>query len=422
MTESSTLGRALRTVGVLLIVSTVPPGPSAAAQAGEDLGGYEIVATGMGFTVAPSVPAVLPVETPVEGTLALALATLSTGGLGYGLASSVYPGTPIVGLRPLLEVGTGTEVPIPDYPIVVESREHEEAKSSRQPGITMASNVDPERSTVTSDLGGFTLPGIIDVGSVRTVSISTVEAARAEAVTETEVHGIDILAGALHIDTIATVASAETDSTSAACSGGVTISGATAGDMDITIDESGIHASGESAVPLPSPDEALLALLEATGVEIRSLGGAESCDGDHASRTTAGVLVSIPLPAVGALPPGGHLDIIFGSASARALATPAFEFELPDAASDPPTIADIVPGAPSPASGGNSIAPSSDPPEAAAPAADPLRPVATAADPLDYTFAGVPAALAAGLMLLAFPGSRRIRRYLDRVLAMAAPS
>lgn len=62
---------------------------------------------------------------------------------------------------------------------------------------------------------------------------------------------------------------------------------------------------------------------------------------------------------------------------------------------DAPTIADIVPSAPGSVSGGNRLAASVDGPEVAAPATDPLRPVATAADPLDYTFAGMPAALVA---------------------------
>ncbi len=328
MTAVGTVGRAVRVTGVLLMLSTVQSSPPADAQEVSAFGGYEVVATGAGFTAAPTVPAVLPVETPVEGTLALALASLSTGGLGYGLASSVYPGTPIVGLRPLLEAGAGVALPIPDYPVVVESREYDEAKTSRLPGITMSSDVDPGRSTVSSDLGGFTFPGIVDVGSVRTTSESVAEQARVAATVTTEVTGIDLLDGSLHIDDIKTWASAETDGATATCDGGVTVSGATAGGRDVEIDESGLHASGATAIPLVGPDDTLESLLASTGVQIRTLGGNDACAGSTADRTTSGVLVSVPLPAAGPVPPGGRLDIVLGSVSARALVTAAFTADI----------------------------------------------------------------------------------------------
>lgn len=421
MRKPSAVGRAARIAGAFLVFSAIPLTPPAEAQTGDGLGGYSIVASGAGFTAAPTVPAVLPVETPVEGTLALALATLSSGGQGFGMASSVFPGTPITGLRPLLDVGAGVSLPIPDYPILVQSREHEDAKSSGVPGLNMSSDVDPDRSTVTSDLGGFSVPGVFDIAAVRTVSVSTIEATVAAAVSETEVNGIEILDGVLRIDSITTVASAETDATAAACGGSVTVTGATVGGNDVTIDESGVHASGQS-IPLASPDDSLRTVLETTGLTARVLGGAEACEGDHASRTTSGVLVSIPLPAAGPVPPGGRLDIIFGSTSATARATKPFEFPAPDIAVDPPTIADVVPLVPGPASPGTGPEPAvAAPTETPRPNA-PVPTVAVGNDSsrADYTFAGVPAGLVIGLMLLSVPTSRRIRLYLERVSAMAA--
>ena len=75
--------------------------------------------SGTAFSAFPSVPALLPVDVPVEATVSLATATLSSGGQGFGRASTFFPGTLVAGLRPLLETGAGVEVPVPDYPIVV---------------------------------------------------------------------------------------------------------------------------------------------------------------------------------------------------------------------------------------------------------------------------------------------------------------
>jgi hypothetical protein len=44
-----------------------------------------------------------------------------------------------------------------------------------------------------------------------------------------------------------------------------------------------------------------------------------------------------------------------------------------------------------------------------------------ATQPISYTFGGVPVLLVIGLLLAAVPGSRRIRRYLERLVAAATP-
>ena len=79
-------------------------------------------------------PRCCPVDVPLEATLALATATLSSGGQGFGRASTFFPGTLTTGVRPLIETAAGTRLPLPDYPIVVEAREFDEAKHTEVPG------------------------------------------------------------------------------------------------------------------------------------------------------------------------------------------------------------------------------------------------------------------------------------------------
>jgi hypothetical protein len=419
-----TLERAACAAGLVLTLAAVPASQSARAQSTEPaaFGGYQLTASGVGFSLAPTLPAVLPVDVPAEATLALAFASLSTGGQGYGQASSVFPGTLLTGLRPLLATAAGIDLPIPDYPLVVSTRQHEAARSSRLPGITMSSNVTPEEAIVTSDLGGFTIPGILDIGAVRSTSTAKIEPGRATASSTTEVTGVSLLAGMIHIDSIVSTSTAETDATTGTCGGGVRIAGATLNDTAITIDEDGVSVDGPPLIPGLDLNAILLDLLDAAGVEIRLLGGTESCDTARADRSTAGLLVSLPVPELGPLPPGGSIDLFLAGTSATAGATEAFV--APTA--PPPTIAPTAPvggfgPVPAPATGdGIDLPPVSAVPTTTPEPAPPTAPSVMPEEPLDYDFAGVPAPLVAGLMLLAIPGGRRVRRYMDRVLSTVA--
>lgn len=432
MIRRSATGRVVAVVGFVLVLSAVPAGlrggagDVARAQEFGGFGGYQISASGMGLTVAPTVPAVLPVETPAEATLALATATLSTGGTGWGQASSVFPGPLLANLRPLLETGAGVELPIPDYPLVVESREHEDAKTSRVPGITMSSNVNPDKAVVTSDLGGLTLPGILDVGNIRTVSTASVTDGLARAETRAEVTGVTLLAGAVHIDSIVTTATSTSDSETSTCDGGVRVTGASVGGRSVSIDEKGVSAEGEPVIPLVDPNEAVLAVLDELGFRMRVLGALKACDGARSDVTTRGLLVSVPLPEVGPLPPGGSLNLVIGSASTVTNATPIFEFELPEVTT-PPSGGDVAPPAatggfvpnPTPAAPSTDVAttppaPSTVSPTPPQPAAE-FRPAN-----FDYDFGGVPTGMVLGLMLLAVPASKSMSRYLRRVIAMVS--
>ncbi len=95
---------------------------------------------------------------PLEATISLATATLSSGGQGFGRASTFFPGTLTAGLRPLHRDRHRPRLPLPDYPIVVESREFEPAKHNDQPGITMSTDVDPDRAIAIADTGGIGVP------------------------------------------------------------------------------------------------------------------------------------------------------------------------------------------------------------------------------------------------------------------------
>jgi hypothetical protein len=403
----------LTAIGVLLVLGAVPGSPPARA-AGEQFGGYEATAIGMGLTAQPVIPGLLPFDTPFEGTMSLALATLSSGGQGFGRASSVWFGTPFAGIRPLIEVASGQRLPLPDYPLVIESREYEDPKQNTQPGITMKTNVKPERAMAYADSGGMTIPAAIDLGSVRTVSEVALDGASLVSKVETVVTGIDLAASAFHIDSVKTMSQASTDATSSVCSGSVEVSGASVSGTPVTIDDKGVHAQGN-----PVLDAGIAKTLSAGGVTVRALGGIGACDGPAGSQTTGGVLISVPLVAVGAIPGGGHVDFIIGATSASAAATLPIEFTPPVIDNGGPAgLSDVIPSAPGAFSGGSilpePIGGSATPsPRASTPSLSP-----TAAEPVSFAHAGQPWLLLIGVLLLGFPGARTMRRYMWRIMAL----
>jgi hypothetical protein len=400
---------------LLLLVSSLPAARSI-AQEGDELVGYDAAANGMAFTLSPRIPALLPVEAPVEATVALATATLSSGGQGFGRASTFFPGTPIAGIRPLIEIASGVRLPIPDYPVVVESREFEPAKHNEQPGITMSSDVDPDRALAIADGGGVGVPGVLGIHSSRTVSSSELKGTTVSATSTSTVEGVDL--GALRIESIVSTARVVTDAVTATCEGGVVVSGVTVDGQPATIDEEGLHVDGEPAVPNPLADVIPADLLGDTGITARLLGGGDSCAGALGNRTSAGVLVSIPLPEAGSIPPGGRIDLIFASTSASAGAS-TLSFDEPPF-DEPPLLGDVVPRLPGPTFGGGGL----DPVTVPATPTTPTQPAAPApdltADRVAYSFAGVPAPLLVGLFLLALPAGRRVRRYMERMLSLIA--
>lgn len=412
--------RAFTAAGALLVLGSVPATPSAGAP--PIFGGYEGTATGAGFSIAPRIPALLPVDTPIEGTASLALATLSTGDQGFGRASTFFPGTLAAGIRPLIEIGAGERLPIPDYPIVVESREFDDAHQSQLPGVTMRSDVDPDRATVLTDTGGFVIPGVADIGIVRTRSEVRIDSGRITAAVETMVDGIDLPGGGVHIDSVVSVAEAGSDAATGTCAGSVVVAGASVNGTAIVVDDAGVHVADTS---LPAADAAAIAdSLAAAGIELRTLGGAQSCDGPQASRSTSGLLVSLPLPSVGAVP-AGRLDVIVASASADVSASPPFDLRPVAPPSRLPTVGQVLPRAPGPATGGVALPPARPAPSLDAPSPGigaPPTATATGFAPAAYRFDGVPTPLVLGGLLATVPAARRLRRYVERLMTLVTTS
>jgi hypothetical protein len=402
-------GRRVATVlGAVLALSGIPAS-SSAQEVSTSLVGYEGAATGIAFTAFPRLPALLPVEAPVEATVALATATLSSGGQGFGRASTFYPGSLTAGIRPLLEIGAGARLPIPDYPVVVEAREFEEAKHAEYPGITMTTDVDPARSVSVADVGAMDVPAVLTIRSMRTESRTVLGSDAITATSTATLDGISI-AGVVTIGSLVSSASVRSDGTTSTCSGRVTVEDVLVAGSRATVDDEGLQIDGQPAAPGLGLGAIAAEALAAAGVEVRLLGGVSSCNGSLGSRTSSGLLVSIPTPALGPVSEGG-LHAVLGSTSATAGGA-ALPTDLPAGADAIPGFGDVI-DVPGPFAGGGVLPPVITPSNPRGPAGFPAERVA-------YAFDGLPLSLLCGLVLLALAGASRLRRYVERIVGLVA--
>lgn len=428
--------RRLALVALFLILSGVPAAPRALAV-GEQFEGYQTNAIGSAYTVFPVLPTLIPYDASVEATVSLTQATLSTGGSGFGKASTFWPGV-FAGIGPLMKLACPECPPLPDYPIVVESREFEDPKESNEGGVVMRTDASAERSVaeaIASDMG---VKGVYAVGSARTISSSVLEASTLTATSRATISGITFAAGAISIDSVETLASAATDTKNATCAGEAKVSGLVIGGQKAIVDKDGVRAAKneDPVIPGADPNTVIAATLKASGVTMRVVDGVEKCDSPtDVNRSSGGLLVQMPIPSPGAgIPPGSTMNVIFGSTFAAVAATAATGAEEPEfvpgdlggAAPGTPILEEAVPRVPGPATGGGFTDPVDTSAGEAPPAAtggDETAGVFAADDvgaESPYEFGGVPAPLVVGLLLAGVLGVRRICRFMERLFAIGA--
>lgn len=404
--------RLLRILGLAAVLAGIPAGMAPAGAVGEELGGWNAAAAASAYTVFPAIPTLIPYDAPVEATVSLTQATLSTGGAGFGRASTVWPGV-LAGLAPLMKLLAPDAPPLPDYPIVVESRDFEDPKRTEQAGMVMSSDVTPERAVVEAVAASHGAEGLFTIGGASSISTSTAGASSVTAESTARVTDIALAAGQVTIDEVATRSTATSDGVHGSCDGDARVSGLMIGGVPATVDDSGVHAADQNAELPVDPNGVIAGVLGATGVQLRVIGGIGECDGPIASRSTGGLLISMPLPAGGPVPPGGTLNLIIGSSAVAVEAVPAPSFVAVIPPADLPPVVPV--GAPT------------SPSSIGAPVALPSIPAGegTLFSPIDddrpaaYEFGGVPASMVVGALLLAFPATRRVRRYAERVIALA---
>ena len=370
----------LAAIGALAVV--VVGTPAAAA----DLGGFELAARAPAIEVIlDSGLAPVPSHPLLDGWLPATMATLDTGPLGHGLASTMWPGDlaghfgtalqqlnqlcssalpvalPVAGVPPVCEPvpqAVKDQAPALNDPVKAETFAPGGPADAHYPdpplpGLTMTSHADGSRVDSLARLDGFFAPGVVAVGGVSSRSVTTVAADKAVSEATSELTDVVIGGGLLAVDHVLSTARESTDGAAAVGSGSTVLSGVKLAGLPVRIDDRGVHLTGSSTGALSPLVDALDALVASGGLrivltrpEVTTDGAAGSfsaptvvvryADADNAAAQQAGAKISAALPALGqpalaasvqsALANGTQnaLTVALGGAEASVDASPGF--------------------------------------------------------------------------------------------------
>jgi hypothetical protein len=358
----------------------------------EVFGGYTLTSRASGVQTTYDIPGALPVSPIVQLSVPEALATLSSGPSGYGLASLAFPGPLVADLGTVIALASEEAPEIPGYPIRQEAffpSGPTEAEEGTDDGTLMRAVTDPTASEALARYAGMQAPPVVTAGNIVSASRSSIEDGRAVTRARTEITDVSILGGVVEIDSIVTDLVAANNGDESASDGATAVSGVRFLGLAATLDERGLVLAeappaedgpvpgdgmpglgdlGGALAPVTDPlnealrevlDQAVPSvneLLEAAGVTIEVLDPVESTDTGMISRSAAGVVVDIryvgqdqgPLvELVNALPPDmrqalgpipnpvnflveTHVTTLsLGTASVSSMASPLFEVDIP---------------------------------------------------------------------------------------------
>jgi hypothetical protein len=357
-------------------------------------GAYKLEAHGEGITFTYDSPGLIPgTPSPIfAASFPESLANIDSGPSSYALASLVYPGPLVADLPTVLALGgVPNASSIPSYPVRAQAfypAGPTEADEQIGPGRQSVSTSE-DRAKATTNYGAAQLPGIVNVGQITSTVDNTLDSGSVVSRTRVELSGVDLFAGLMHMESIATDLVATSDTTQATTEGTTTVSGLSFLGLPATVDASGVHFTsppGNDSAPPPtgplSPVGAGLQpagdgltqvmtsaigagntdanqLLAAAGLEMKLLEPSETNNGSDASRMASGLLItltyngstepvlsdllnlipieSLPSQGIGPIPfsspqslvlamKATHVETIgLAAASVRASATPPFD-------------------------------------------------------------------------------------------------
>lgn len=250
-----------------------------AAPSGAGLGGYGMFADGNGVQVTFDNPAGLGGSHPI-GYLGIpeASAKMETGPQGSALSTVVWPGSLLGNLGSASNLLTF--LPPSILPLLKNSNDPIRAQSSYPGGpadatypaggggpVAMSAHADASKVDSQSAVTGVSLSGLFQVGNATGHGETALEGpadtpTNAVSTGTSEVGGIDVLGGLLHIDSVKSVAKASSDGTTPAGTARTTIAGVTLvnGTVPATIDSDGLHVAKSTTGlgPLLTPVNDLL--------------------------------------------------------------------------------------------------------------------------------------------------------------------
>ncbi|HEU5083634.1 MAG TPA: hypothetical protein VFU14_09865 [Acidimicrobiales bacterium] len=315
---------ALSALGMLAASTLL--GGSAHAQTTEPatLGGYEGSAHASGVHAFYNPEGLLPTAAILDVGAPDALATISSGPVTFARAAVADPGDLLVNPDALLTQADPSypQGTLPAYPFRISANSTvgaPEAESKPAPGLDARVEATDGGSTSVARTPAIEAPGVIELGTAKSVSTTTFEGDAVQVHARNEISGFSLL-GLLEIESIVTDVVATSAGDDTVLEGGTVLTGATFMDQPVIIDEEGIRMDPDAeepdapllgAVKAAAPAEVLQALSDA-GLRISMPGPIEQ-DGEQAGAlASTGLRIDLELsertaPIIGqvadALPP-----------------------------------------------------------------------------------------------------------------------
>jgi hypothetical protein len=402
-------------------------GASAQASDGPNFGSYSVTATAPGFEMWEDEPSA-NAHPEGGGQAPYSTSMLSSGGLGYGLASVAWPGATEanadkvalllfphdVGGVPIPDAVVGAVqqgLPLASYPLRAEARTGSPSPDSTlemQAG-TLKAHADALLANATATMKGAAGSAGFTFGNAETIANTVLAASGATATADSKITKLDI-GGVIKIDSITSTATASTDGATGTSSGVTVVHGMTIAGQPAYVDEQGVHL-GEQGQPANAVVSQIANQALTQGGFSFYVAQPQQEQAGAASSYTAGSLIIVWKP------PGNPSENMFfislGGSRVAVSAAPGIDFGLTPSVAPPSATGSPASSTPV-RTGGITSAPITS---ANAPAATrPAPSVATA--PIASTFAGLGGQAALGLIgaAMLFFGFRRVADdVIDRV-------
>jgi hypothetical protein len=330
-------------IGVLLLVGAPAYGVVREdLTPGENLGGYDAIASGAAVSFQPFLPALVSTgDVPFEGSFALSTSRIKSGGNALGRGALVWPGATLADFGPVLGVAFGQpEIGslVPKWPLQAQATQDDgEVITGAPPVASMRAFGGPDRAEGDSRIADIHIPRVLEITHITSTSSSIVTDGGVSSTAIVKLQGVSLLAGFIKAEEIRSISRTSSIGSASSSSGDVDIIGMTIGGIEVSVtddgfqvtglppDASGAPGAGGEPFPNASPEETVNSILTALGARITLFKSISKVSGGSAERMQPGVIVSVDNPVGGQGPiPPGRFDIFLASTSSSSLGTPPF--------------------------------------------------------------------------------------------------
>ncbi|MDQ2648475.1 MAG: hypothetical protein M3Z03_02845, partial [Actinomycetota bacterium] len=361
--------------------------PTSRAQDEGSVQAFALTSRAHAIRVLFDTPGSLPIGPLVELTAPESRVNLATGDQGTAFSAIGYPGPVLAGL-PQIAATAGADLSfLPPYPLAItatSSGPTEVRDTTAVPGSSMTAVVDGGHVVADTRTPALGLPGVIELGTLRSSATADHEDGGVRATATTEAGGVSLLGGLITIGAVRSTAEASSVGGEPERSASTKVLEASLLGAPITIGVDGIELVPGSSLlqgvvasvlePLGGPN----GLLAATGLRIRAGTTVESLASDRVRVGAEGLTIEVnsqldievldlvlnALPPIPAIPgvPVGPTDAI-GLLQANQVRSVSIGQAVVDLTARPEEPAVAPPSAP-PAPGDTGVTPSFDLPSA----------------------------------------------------------